>query len=528
MIDAGDVLKGEPFVLAAKGLRKSFAGVEVLHGVDITARGGRVLALLGENGAGKSTVVKILAGDYQRDDGEISVNGEAVALDNPAGARAIGVRVIFQEFMDAPDLSVAENIGLGSPPSRCGFVRSRALERQARVILDDLGAHISPRATVGSLGVAERQIVEIARAFVGDARLLVLDEPTSALGTDEVEALFRLIRGLRSRGVAIVYITHRLDELEAIADDVVVFRDGEIVKEGLISELTTEELITAMVGEQVRAAAVGHVAAANPRERHSVLELRSARLPGYVENVDLTLGAGEILALYGRLGCGAVELAEALFGLRSLNGDIVLLAGEDGPATSPASAISRGIGFVPVDRKLQGILQGLTLYENLCAASWGRQWAGRRIRRSASEASFRRWQEVLDIAAPQGAAQLIETLSGGNQQKIILARWLEQRSRLLVLAEPTRGVDVGARAKIYEVLRTLADEGVGILVVSSDVDEVIRLADRVIVMNRGRVTAEYHSHELSKASLAFAASSGAVEGRMTRSSTGGATNDGAT
>jgi ribose transport system ATP-binding protein len=500
----------EPFHLVATGLRKSFSGNEVLHGVAIEAQGGRVLALLGENGAGKSTTVKILAGDYRRDDGEIRVNGQPVRIDSPADAQAVGVKVIFQEFMDAPELTVAENIALGALPNRFGIVNWRQTEQQARKILAELGVAIDPSRTVQSLGVAERQILEIARALVGDARLLILDEPTSALAAEEVEALFEFIRGLRRRGVAIIYITHRLDELAEIADDVVIFRDGYVVASGLVADMTTEDLIDAMVGKQLHhefeeleeQEEIGHVT----DTVHPVLQLRDVTVSGHTEEVSFAVAPGEIVALFGRLGCGAVELAEAVFGLRPMTSGTVEIDAVEGKPHTPSQAIQRGVGFVPIDRKAQGILQGLNLSENISVASWSQRPLFSVLRPSVVAQAFDRWQERLNIAAKEGASQAIETLSGGNQQKVVLGRWLEHRSKILVLAEPTRGVDVGARAEIYQVLRGLAGDGVGILVISSDMDEVLRIADRVVVLSRGKVTSVLHRRDLSRQVLAHAAS----------------------
>ncbi len=503
-----DASAKDRFELSARGLRKSFAGVEVLHGVDIDARGGRVLALLGENGAGKSTAIKILAGDYRRDDGQIFVNGEEVPIDSPSDAEAAGVKVIFQEFMDAPELTVLENISLGHLPNRFGIVNWREAERRAKGILDELGVNIPLHKPVGELGVAQRQILEISRALVADARLLILDEPTSALAAEEVEALFRFIRGLRARGVAVIYITHRLDEVAEIADDVLVFRDGDVVASGPVADFSTEALIEAMVGEKLKdefvelevAEEVGTGTAAAP-----VLELRGVGVAGYVEGVDLTVRAGEVVTLFGRLGCGAVELAEAIFGLRPIREGEFVIRGVPGQPTSPSAAIRHGIGYVPIDRKTQGILQGLTLSENLAVATWSQRSLAAVLLPHTVERAFDRWKELLNIVANQGASQAIETLSGGNQQKVVLGRWLEHRSKLLVLAEPTRGVDVGARAEIYRVLRDLAAQDIGILVISSDMDEVLRLSDEVIVLSRGRVTQRFARADLDRASLAHAA-----------------------
>ena len=497
----------EPFVFRAAGLRKSFGGVEVLHGVDLEAHGGRVLALLGENGAGKSTAIKILAGDYQRDDGRILVNGEEVKIDTPSEAEQVGVKVIFQEFLDAPELTVAENISLGHLTKRFGFVHWSAVQRRAADILNELGVDIPVDAEVGTLGVAQRQILEIARALVADARLLVLDEPTSALAAQEVANLFRFIRRLRKRGVAIIYITHRLDEVEEIADDVLVFRDGHVVASGPAREFSSADLVEAMVGQRLG----NELTEADREDRHRpeatgpVLRVEDLKIAGVVEDINFEVRAGQILCLFGRLGCGALEIAEALFGSRQLDGGRVTIDGREGQPVSPAQAIQRGVGFVPVDRKTQGILTGLTVAENISVATWSSRGFLAAVRPRNVAQAFDRWRDTLHIAARQGARQAVETLSGGNQQKVVLGRWLERQSKLLVLAEPTRGVDVGARAEIYRVLRELAAGGVGILVVSSDIEEVLRISDEVVVLSRGSITRHFNRRELDHASLAQAA-----------------------
>lgn len=494
--------------LAVRGLRKSFGQVEVLHGVDLDARGGRVLALLGENGAGKSTTVKILAGDYVRDAGTITLNGEVVDIRSPRDAESAGVRVIFQEFLDAPDLSVAENISLGRLPNRGGLVDWRATRRRARDILDQLGVDLPLDAPVGRLGVAQRQIVEIGRALAADARLLILDEPTSALAAEEVENLFRFVRRLRDRGVAVIYITHRLDEVAEIADDVIVFRDGNVVASGPVESFDQHALVEAMVGHRLEDT-IGDLHEHKPStasgRRAGLLEVRGASVAGHFTDITLSAYPGEIVSLFGRLGCGALEFVEALFGLRQLDRGTVIVAGRPGQPRDPSAAIRRGIGYLPVDRKSEGLLTGLTAGENISVVDWPRRARFGVLRPRMSAAAFERWQDELRIVAASGPSQPIETLSGGNQQKIMLGRWLEREARVLLLAEPTRGVDVGARAEIYRVLSRLADRGVAIVVVSSDIEEVLRISDRVVVFSRGRVADVVQRKEIDRVRLTRAA-----------------------
>jgi len=506
-------VRSQPLVVSISGLRKSFGGVEVLHGVDLTVTGGRVLALLGENGAGKSTAIKVLTGDYRADAGTITVDGEPVDIRSPRAARDLGFRVIYQEFSDAPDLTVAENICLGALPTRGGAVQWRVIRNRAVDVLRQLDVNLDPRQTVGELGVAERQILEIARAMAGAARLLVLDEPTSALSAEEVERLFAFVRRLRDQGVAIVYITHRLDEVNALADDVVVFRDGNVAAAGPAGSFDRASLIGSMIGRELQEE-IAELRATNRHDPNAppALQLDGATVDGVFDGVDLVARGGEITAIFGRVGCGAVELAESVFGLRALGAGTISVNGDRHQPRSPADAIRRGVGFVPPDRKLQGLLVGLSVADNLSVASWPRLARGGLLRPAAVERVWNRWRDVLSIVARRGARQDVATLSGGNQQKTVLGRWLERDCAVLVLVEPTRGVDVGARAEIYRVLESLAQRGIAVIAVSSDIEEVIRLADTVHVMLQGHLVATYTRPDIDRATLISAASADAPVG----------------
>ena len=479
----------EPFHLQAKAIRKSFGGVEVLHGVDLDAVGGTVLALLGENGAGKSTLVRILAGDHAPDSGEIVVNGEAHAVLDPIGARTLGVRMIFQELSDAPALTVAENISLGRWPGRRGIVRWREVRERAVRALDELGVDIDPAAPVATLRIGERQAVEIARAISDKARCLILDEPTAALSAQEVERLFLAVRRLRERGTAIVYITHRLDEVVQIADRVEVLRDGAVVLEREVAGTSRAELVTAMVGR-----AVGEVArpddAGIDGTAAPVLSFSGAASDGAFADIDLDVRGGEVVALYGKLGSGTAEVAESAFGLRALTAGDCTLKGAPHAPGAPHEAIAAGVGLVPADRQREGTFMVRSVAENLSVPSWGRIARKGLLRRASEARAYKRWHDELSIRSRNDPEQLIGTLSGGNQQKVVLGRWLERDSDVLVLIEPTRGVDVGARMEIYRVIRRLAREGMGVLVATSDYEEVVQLADRAAVMARGRIVGD--------------------------------------
>ena len=492
------------FRLEARGIRKSFGGVEVLRGVDLDATGGSVLALLGENGAGKSTLVKILAGDYEPDSGSIEIAGDLVHSLDPIAARRKGIRMIFQELAAAPDLTVAENVMLGQWPTRRGIVRWRALRAKARRILEELGVDLDLDLPVSKLRVAERQVIEIARALLGDARCLILDEPTAALSHQEVERLFAFVHRLRDRGVAIVYITHRLDEVSRVADDVHVLRDGASVLKGPATGYARTELVAAMVGREVggivRPAPSGRVPSAE------VLKFVSAGSGAAFEDLDLAVRDGEVIALYGKIGSGTAEVGEAAFGVRKLSSGSLELASSPAKLDGPAHAIRAGVGFLPADRQSDGAFMIRSVAENLCAPSWPRlarawQFLSARVEANA----YRRWHDVLGIRSRNDPNQPFGTLSGGNQQKVLLGRWLESGSRLLILVEPTRGVDVGARAEIYRSIRQLASDGVGVLVVTSDYEEVVQVADRAVVITRGTVSAHLAGDEVTVERLSMAA-----------------------
>ena len=484
-------------LLSARGVRKSFGGVEVLHGVDIDAAEGSILALLGENGAGKSTLVKILAGDYQPDAGSIEIGDRQYDHLTPITARAAGVRMIHQEFQDAPSLTVAENISLGRMPSHAGIVDWATVRSRAEKVLEQMGVALDPKVPVSSLGVGERQVVEIARALSDQARILILDEPSAALSQQEVERLFDFLRRLRDQGAAIVYITHRLDEVHALSDRVQVLRDGSVAATGETKDFDRRSLVEAMIGRSA-----GDVTRPEPRTwelgPEPVFELRDASAERAFADVDLTVRPGEIVALYGKLGSGSMEVAEAAFGLRRLTRGEMLVCGRAMSARGPAAAISRGVGFVPADRKRAAIFAVRPVAENVAVPSWRRLARWRFLISDRSEArAYRRWHEALSIRSRNDPLQPIGTLSGGNQQKVVLARWLERGTPLLVLVEPTRGVDVGARAELYRSMRELAASGVGMLVSTSDYEEVVQVADRASVMARGMIVANLEGTEIT-------------------------------
>lgn len=492
--------------LSVRGIRKSFGPVKVLHGVDLDLPAGSVTALLGENGAGKSTFVRILAGDHQADEGTIEIEGRPVTFRTVAQSRNAGIRLIAQEIADAPTLSVAENISLGAPPNRFGFVDTGRLHERARKALDALGSDLPLDARVADLRLGERQIVEIARATAGASRCLIFDEPTAALSDAETRQLFALIERMREQGVAILYITHRLDEVFAIADRVLVLRDGRVAMDAKVAETDQAAIVTAMVG---RAASTHHDRYAY--EGAAGIKLLSVRglTSSSFNDVDLDVARGEIVGLYGKVGSGVPELAGTIFGAEPPASGEVRIEDQIVQFRHPREAIARGVGFLPADRASEGLLRSRTVAENLAAPSWRRLATGGFISRAIESTAFARWHRTLGVRSRADGLEKILTLSGGNQQKVLLGRWLEAGSRLLLLVEPTRGVDVGARQEIYQVLRDLARQGHGVLIASSDYEDITEAATRAMVMVRGRVVAHLGQDEISTARLTEAAGGGA-------------------
>ena len=491
-------------VVEVDGIRKSFSGVEVLHGVDLTATGGSVLALLGENGAGKSTLMKILVGDYAPDSGRVTFDGRDITGATPLIAATAGIRMVFQELSDAPPLTVTENICLGRWPKRRGRVDWRAARAQAVGALDRLGSDIDPDRAVGSLRIGERQVVEIARALSGNARCLILDEPTAALSAGESDRLFEIIRRLRAAGVAIIYITHRLDEVQQIADRVQVLRDGETVLEGAVTDHGRDAMVEAMVGRRVdstqRPDTTSHGTEVDP-----VIRLRNLSSERSFADVNLELRPGEIVALYGRVGAGTQEVAEAIYGVRDTDSGAIEVGGQVAPMSGPANAIRGGVGLLPGDRQREGAFMNRPVAENLCVASWPAMSRRGVITGRREAVAYRRWHDRLRIRSRNDPRQSMATLSGGNQQKVLLGRWLERDVKVLLLVEPTRGVDVGAREEIYRAIRALTEAGLAVLVATSDHEEVVQLADRALIMVRGRIVRELSGDQVTGSEIVAAA-----------------------
>lgn len=484
-------------------IKKSYNSVEVLHGVDLTVNAGEVVALLGENGAGKSTLVKILAGDISPTEGVIKINGTELSELDVYQARELGIRMIFQELNDAPSLTVAENIFLGQWPTSGGRVAWKELKEKAKEVLNRLEVDIPLDAEAGSLRVGERQLLEIARALIQNAKILVLDEPSAALSNVEVERLFKVMDQLKAQGVGMVYITHRLDEVNRVADRVQVLRDGNSVLNEGAKNVSREELVTAMLG---------HAAAQNSRPVVSkgttrALEVKNLSDGEVYKNISFDVHQGEVVCLFGKIGSGTSEILESIFGLRGITSGEITINGEKFQPKSPQDSTSKKIGYLPADRQRLGSFAIRSVAENLSVASWARMAKAGFIRKMDEEAAYGTWADALSISARRGPSQEIATLSGGNQQKVLLGRWFEAKVNVLLLVEPTRGVDVGARRDIYEIIRKQAKEtNMAVLVATSDYEEVVLLADRALVVSRGEISAEF-TDDLVQANKLIAASS---------------------
>ena len=477
-------------ILQMRGIAKRYPGVVALDSVDLAVRRGEVHVLLGENGAGKSTLVKILAGAVARDAGVIMIDGGERALVSPREAQAAGVSIIFQEFNLVPHLTVAENIFLGREPPGWlpGTLAQARMSRTAAQLLRHLEVTIDPETVVARLGVAEQQMVEVAKALSIDARILVMDEPTSALTAREIQRLFQVIRTLRQRGVAVIYISHRLEELFEIGDRVSVLRDGRVIGTREIAATTMGELVRMMVGRDL----AEHFPKQRVAPGEELLRVEGLARRGVLHDVSFTLRRGEVVGLAGLMGSGRTELARALFGVDPIDRGRVWVQGREVAIASPPQAIRLGLGLLTEDRKRQGLVLDLPVTENICLASLDRFSVAGVMRAGCETAAAARLVSALQIKTP-GLRQRVVNLSGGNQQKVVLAKWLCREARILIFDEPTRGIDVGAKVEIYQLINRLAAEGRAVLLISSELPEVLGMSDRILVMKQGRIAGEFAS-----------------------------------
>jgi ribose transport system ATP-binding protein len=496
-------------LLQARNICKSFPGVQALDNVEITLRRGTLHALVGENGAGKSTLMNILAGVYPPDSGQILLDGRPITFRNPREAQLSGISIIHQELNLVPDMSVADNIFLGREPrDRLGFIDFGKMHGDARQLLADLDLNVDPRIPVARLRVGAQQIVEIAKALSIDARVIIMDEPTSAITEQEIESLFRLIHQLKQRGVGIIYITHKLDELRHIADEITVLRDGRFVCTRPFDQVETDEIVRMMVGRDLAELfpkSADHVGS-------EVLQVRavSLRHPDRphdyaVRDVSFSVHRGEVLGLFGLMGAGRTELLQTIFGLHphASTGQVSV---DSRPASirSPEDAIGLGLALAPEDRKRDGLVLAMNVAENTSLASLGRLVRFGVLRPARERRMVGNFIDRLKVKTPS-IKQHVRNLSGGNQQKVVVAKWLATEPKVLLLDEPTRGIDINAKRDMYALIDELARNGLAIVMVSSELPEILSLADRILVLAEGRVTAEFQRGQSTEEKLLAAA-----------------------
>ncbi|WP_417525503.1 sugar ABC transporter ATP-binding protein [Marinovum sp.] len=481
-------------LLRMREIDKAFNGIPVLRNAGFSLRKGECHALMGENGAGKSTMMKILTGVYRRDGGTVELDGQDVTFHAPRDAEAAGIAMIFQEFSLIPTLTVAQNIFLGHEPRRAGnaVIRDGEMVRRARAILEEFGESIDPRARVEDLSVGAKQMVEIAKALSKNARIIVMDEPTASLSESEVETLFRLVRRLKSQGISIVYISHRMAEIFQICDRITAMRDGRDMLTAETGKVTMEELIRAMLGSD-KTATLDWAQRAVDLSVPPVLEVDGLSVAGHVEGVSFAVRPGEIVGLAGLTGSGRTEIVEAIFGIRPVSAGAVRVGGA--PVLSNKSAIEAGVGLVPEDRRTQGLVLDHTLRDNVILpnlARFSRRFLVRdRAARETSEGHIRN----LKIKS-ESPDQVVRLLSGGNQQKIVLAKWLERRPKVLILDEPTIGVDIGAKADLVQKIREIADAGTAVLVISSEFEELLAVSDRLLIIYDGTLIGDIERQDV--------------------------------
>ncbi len=471
-------------MLSLSHASKAFAGVHALQDVSLDLYPGEAHALVGENGAGKSTLVKILAGVYQPDSGVLRVAGEEIFLSGPGDASQRGIAVIYQEPTMFPDLSVAENVFIGRQLLRSGRrINSRAMDREVSDVFERLGVPIDPDRIARGLSIAEQQLVEIAKALTREARVLIMDEPTAALSAVEANRLFSVVETLRAGGAAVVFISHRLEEVFAICQRVTVLRDGKRMLSQPLAELTPTDLVRAMVGRDVETEA---------HEQHdagdAVLQVEHLSSEGVFEDISFEVRAGEVVALAGLVGSGRSEIARAIFGIDRYDDGTVTISGTRLRGGSPTEAMQAGIGFVPEDRRQQGLVMEMSVTRNISLASMSRLQRGGLIFARAEREFGAEWAKRLQVKYGS-ASSPVSMLSGGNQQKVVLAKWLARKPSLLIVDEPTRGIDIGTKTEVHRLISSLAKDGVAVLAISSELPEVLTLADRILVMHEGRLAA---------------------------------------
>jgi ribose transport system ATP-binding protein len=488
-----DLLAAKGPLLEMRSISKRFDGICALDNVDLVVLRGEVHALVGENGAGKSTLIKILSGFYGKDSGSIVLDGSELHFHSPLDSKAAGISVIYQDFDLAPNLTVADNLLLGRETTRFGFLRYGQQARLAERYLEAVGLHVDVRRLVGELSVAQRQLVAIASALSYSAKILVMDEPTSALSVEDIRHLQRLIRQVKEHGTSVIYISHKMEEVFEISDEITVLRDGQCIGNKVTMETTRDDIVSMMVGRRLS----GYFNKEEHVQDAPLLEVKELERAGAFSRISFCLHKGEILGIYGLKGSGRSEIVGSIFGLRPADKGKILVNGKERNISSPSVAMQAGIGMIPEDRSLMGIFPNMNVRENISLAMLERCSRLGFMRREAERKQVLTYVERLRIKLSY-PDQMIATLSGGNQQKAILARWLAIEPEILVLDEPTVGIDVGAKAEIYHLMDELAAAGMGLLMISSELPEVLSMSDRILVVHDGRIVTEFSRRDASE------------------------------
>ncbi len=480
-------------------ISKQFDGVHALTDVDAEFKAGEIHALVGENGAGKSTLVKIMSGLHAPDSGTMYLHGDEISFTTPRDAIDASIAVVYQEPSLVPMLTVEENLVLGREPTKAGFVDTRARRKVAAEVLHVVGADIDPATPVERLSIARRQMVEIAKALSLRAQMILLDEPTSSLSIAEIELLHNVVRDLKQRGVSVVLVTHNLDEVFALADRVTVLKDGKVTMSAPVPDVAAADVIRAMIGRDLAHMFPPRIA--DDRPRKTVIQVNGLTVPGRAEDISFELREAEVLGFVGLIGAGRTDVAKAMIGAIASRGGEVLIDGVDRKIKEPADAVANGIALVPEDRLADGLVMDLGVKENISIPQLGRLSRMGIVDRDGESRLADEQIEALSIRTPSNST-VVHNLSGGNQQKVVLGRWLAQGCRVLVLDEPTRGVDVGAKAEIYKTIRRLAEEGTAVMLISSELPEILHLSDRIVVMSKGRIVAKLENNSVNQSDLA--------------------------
>ncbi len=477
---------------------KHFPGVHALDGAQFALQPGEIHALLGENGAGKSTMMKILSGIYRPDGGEIRYKGQPVQIASPRAAQELGISMIHQELNLMPHLTLAQNVFIGREPHKGIWLDEQALNRQTQQLFDTMHLKLDPRTKVADLTVAKQQMVEIAKALSYQSEVLIMDEPTAALTETEIDELFTIIDGLRQRGVGIVYISHRLEEIKRICNRITVMRDGRYIDTVDAQAVTIDQIISMMVGRTIYESAPE---IAKQQEQPTVLAVRGLQRAGLLNDISFELKQGEILGFAGLMGAGRTEVARAVFGADRIDAGEIFIHGKRTQINSPSDAVAHGIGYLSEDRKRYGLALGMDVESNVVLASI-KKFLGALgwVRRGATHATAQRYVKALAIKTP-GVQQRVRNLSGGNQQKVVIGKWLTAETEILIFDEPTRGIDVGAKSEIYKLLNDLAAQGKSIIMISSELPEILRMSHRIIVMCEGRITGELAAGEATQEAI---------------------------